>query len=205
MLSCRGLSESTQRVARWLNRRGVAAFVLRYRLLPTAARDEDFLQQLQRPDPEQMKSHMLLTVMDGKQALRVIRERAATWGVAPERIGILGFSAGGVVATGVATQYEAESRPNFVASIYSPGWPDIAVPADVPPLFLAFASDDPLISLVWDGSLLLYSAWKAAGHPVELHMYSKGGHGFGLAQQGWPSDHWIERLSEWLQGEGFLT
>jgi acetyl esterase/lipase len=191
-------------VAHWLQSRGVAAGVLRYRLLPTAPHDDDFLQQLQRPDLQQMMSHAPLAVLDGKQALRVVRKQAALWGIDPQRIGILGFSAGGVVATGVAVQDEPDSRPNFVASMYSPGWPDGPVPADGLPLFLAFASDDPVHSLVSEGSLRLYAAWKAAGHPVELHIYSKGGHGFGMAQQGWPSDHWIERLIEWLQIGGFL-
>lgn len=74
-----------------------------------------------------------------------------------------------------------------------------------PTLFLAFASDDLVLSLVWEGSLRLCVAWKAAGHRIEMNIYSKGGHGFGMAQQGWPSDHWIERLSDWLQIEGFLA
>jgi len=192
-------------VARWLTTRGVAAVVLRYRLLPTAARDEDFMQQLRQLDWEQMKSHAPLAVMDGKQAMRLVRERAANWGIDPQRIGILGFSAGGVVATGIATQYEADSHPNFAALIYSPVWQDLAVAADAPPLFLAFATDDPAISLIWDGAMLLYPAWKAAGHSIELHAYAKGGHGFGMAQQGLPSDHWIERFGEWLQVQGFLA
>jgi acetyl esterase/lipase len=192
-------------VAQWLTTRGVAAFVLRYRLLPTAARDKDFVQQVRQPDWEQIKSHAPRAVMDGKQAMRVVRERAATWGIDPQRIGVLGFSAGGVVATGVATQYEADSRPNFAALLYSPVWQDLAVAADAPPLFLAFANDDPAFSLIWDGILLLYPAWKAAGHPIELHAYSKGGHGFGMTQQGLPSDHWIERFGEWLQVQSFLA
>jgi acetyl esterase/lipase len=150
-------------------------------------------------------SHAPLAVLDGKQALRVVREKAALWSIDPQRIGILGFSAGGVVATGVAMQDEPDTRPNFVASMYSPGWPDGDVPADgLPPLFLAFASDDPVYSLVSEGSLRLYTAWRAAGHRVELHIYSRGGHGFGMAQQGWPSDRWVERFREWLQIEGFL-
>jgi len=188
-------------IARWLNTRGVAAFVLKYRLLHTEARDEDFFQQLRHFDMEQMKSHAPLGVMDGKQALRVIRERASQWGIRPERIGILGFSAGGVVTIGAATQYEAESRPNFAAPIYGPVWQELAVPADAPPLFIALANDDPGLP---DGSTSLYRAWKAAGHPVELHIYSKGGHGFAMAPQGLPCDHWMERFGEWLQSQGFL-
>ena len=134
-------NEGTE-VAQWLTTHGMAAFVLRYRLLPTAARDEDFVQQVRQVDIEQMKSHAPRAVMDGKQAMRMVRERAAIWGIDPQRIGVLGFSAGGAVATGVATQYEADSRPNFAALIYTPVWQDLAVAADAPPLFLAFANDD---------------------------------------------------------------
>jgi len=188
-------------VARWLNAHGVTAFVLKYRLLPTEARDEDFFQQLQHPDVEQMKSHAALGVIDGKQALRVIRERAKAWGINPERIGILGFSAGGVVTIRAATQFGAESRPNFAAPIYGPVWQELVVPADAPPLFIALANDDPGLP---DDSTSLYRAWKAAGRPVELHIYSKGGHGFAMAPQGLPCDYWIEQFGEWLQTQGFF-
>jgi len=191
-------------VAKWLNTRGVAAFVLKYRLLQTPGSDEDFLQQLQyiARTMEQIKLHAPLGVMDGKQAMRVVREHASKWGINKERIGILGFSAGGVVTIGAATQYEADSRPNFAAPIYGPVWQDLDVPADAPPLFIALASDDRAFP---DGNMPLYSAWKNAGHSVEMHIYSKGGHGFGMAKQDLPSDHWIEQFGEWLQVQGFLA
>jgi acetyl esterase/lipase len=219
---------------RWLNARGVAAFVLKYRLIQTGS-EEDFLQliRLMFAPPsfleqtlgkekiaeqkekmwKQRRAHAPLAVMDGKQALRVVRERAATWGIDPQRIGISGNSAGGVVAIGTATEYEVDCRPNFVASISSHGgiWPDTApdlrgerervVPADAPPLFIAFATDDPFIP---DGNMPVYSAWKAAGRQVELHSYSKGGHDWNMLQQDLPIKHWIERFGEWLQVEGFL-
>jgi acetyl esterase/lipase len=189
--------------AKWLNTRGVAAFVLKYRLLQTPDSDEDFLQQLQHAAQtmERMKAHAPLGVMDGKQAMRVVREHASKWGINKERIGILGFSAGGVVTIGAATQYEADNRPDFAAPIYGPVWQDLDVPADASPLFIALAGDDRAFP---DGNMPLYSAWKTAGHSVELHIYSKGGHGFGMAKQDLPSDHWIERFGEWLQVQGFL-
>jgi acetyl esterase/lipase len=150
---------------------------------------------------ELMQQTEPLALADGLQAMQVVRRRAAEWEIVPERIGILGFSSGGVVTSGVAMQYDEESRPNFAASIYpTPSGTEIAVPTDAPPLFLLAANDDPLGAGV---SLSLSSAWRDAGHPVELHLYSRGGHGFGMKNQGLPTDHWIERLSEWLQSQGF--
>jgi acetyl esterase/lipase len=216
-------NESTD-VAQWLTTRGVAAFVLKYQLIPTGS-DEDFLplfrlmfappaileqslgketiEEQRKKMREQRKAHAPLAVMDGKQAMRIVRERVATWGIDPQRIGMLGFSAGGVVTIGTATRYEADSRPNFAAAIYVGSISrDLVVSADAPPLFMALANDDSGAS---DGSVFLYSAWKAAGRPVELHIYSKGGHGFGMKKQGLPCDHWIERFGEWLQVESFLA
>jgi acetyl esterase/lipase len=196
-------SEGTD-VARWLNTRGIAAFVLKYRLIPTAAREEDFVAQVltifQSDKP--MRAHTSIAVIDGKQAMRLVRARAAQWGIDAERIGILGFSAGGAVAVGAATQYDTQSRPNFAAPIYAAPWLDLVVPPDAPPLFLLIANDDPAIR---DGSIPLYSAWKNADHPVELHIYAKGGHGFGMTKQGLPTDHWIDRFYEWLQAQSFLA
>jgi acetyl esterase/lipase len=111
-------------VARWLCARGVAAFVLKHRVLQTAAREEDLIKQLQERFTNLMQLLELmqqiepLALADGLQAIKVVRQRAAAWGVAPQRIGILGFSSGGVVASGAAMQYAEESRPNFAASIY---------------------------------------------------------------------------------------
>ncbi|WP_201393874.1 alpha/beta hydrolase [Ktedonobacter sp. SOSP1-52] len=193
-------------IARWLNARGATAFVLNYRLLPTPARDEDYLQQSIHPDPEIMsriKTFAPQGVMDGKQALRVVRERASQWRINPERIGIMGFSAGGIITIGVATQYEAESRPNFAAPIGGSLWQELVVPADAPPLFLVVTDDDE-DQEVPDGNIALYHAWRAAGRSAELHIYSKGGHGFAVAPQGLPCDSWIERFGDWLAVQGLL-
>jgi acetyl esterase/lipase len=201
-------SEGTD-VARLLNARGVAAFVLKYRVLQTEVREEDLIKQLQERFTnlmhlmELMRQIEPLAIADGQQAMKVVRQRAAEWGIAPEQIGILGFSSGCVVTTGAAMRYDEESRPNFAAPIYPAlSGTAVAVPADAPPLFLLAASDDPMAV---GTSLPLYSAWREAGHPVELHLYAQGGHGFGMKKQGLPSDHWIERFSEWLQSQGFLA
>ena len=121
-----------------------------------------------------------------------------------DRIGIVGFSAGGTVTAAVGLRYTPESRPAFVAPIYAAasGMKGIPVPSDAPPMFLAAATDDQL-HLAPD-SIQLYGQWTAALKSAELHMYAKGGHGFGMRQQGLPSDHWIERFGEWLDSLGLL-
>jgi acetyl esterase/lipase len=189
-------------VARWLTVRGVAAFILKYRLAPTPAADEDFLRQLQErfADRERLDTAIAqirpLTIADGRQAVRVVRQRAAEWGVASARIGIMGFSAGGTVAAGAAFADDADSRPDFAAPIYAAPWELPPVPAGAPPLFLAVADDDPFAV---SASVPLYLAWKGAGHSAELHIYARGGHGFGMRAQGLPADHWIDRFGEWLR------
>lgn len=194
-------------VARWLNERGVAAFVLKYRLVPTG---EDGTKEVMakmrdwKKLDEDNAAVVPLAVADGLAAVKYVRQHAGELGVSPQRIGIMGFSAGGTVTAAVAFQYAAESRPDFVAPIYpylgavkpSP------VPQDAPPMFIAVASDDQL-GLAPD-SLKLYGQWLAAKKPVELHAYVKGGHGFGMRKQNVPTDQWIERFGEWLGQQGFL-
>jgi len=194
-------------VARWLNARGVVAFVLRYRLIETAVDEEAFIQQMQqnRADRDRFRQRRQalqpLVVADGLQAVKLVRRHAAEWGLAPNRIGIMGFSAGGSVTTGVALEYDADSRPDFAAPIYSAPRDAISVPANAPPLFIAVAHDDPFAAT---SSVPLYSAWSAAGRSAELHIYSKGGHGFGMHKQGLPADHWIDHFGDWLRVQGVL-
>jgi acetyl esterase/lipase len=191
-------------VARWLTARGVAAFVLKYRLIRTGV---DIAADLKENFGDRHRMAALtapllpLVTADGQQAIRLVRERAAEWGIAPDRIGIMGFSAGSGVTVRVAYEHDASSRPDFAAAIYGGGSPDIAVPADAPPLFVLCAADDEMAS---PASVRLYSDWRAAGHPAALHIYSQGGHGFGMTQQGLPSDTWIDRLGDWLQVQGLL-
>jgi acetyl esterase/lipase len=190
-------------VAHWLNVRGVAAFVLKYRVVPTPDDDEAARQIAANPTPyrPQMDQVRPMVIADGVQALRTVRQQASRWGIAPDRLGILGFSAGGYVAAGAATICDAASRPSFAAALYTE-WRERSVPPDAPPLFLAAASNDPLIDLRY--TLGLYEAWYAAGRRAELHLYAQGGHGFALNPQGLPADTWIDRFWEWLQAEGFV-
>jgi acetyl esterase/lipase len=104
-----------------------------------------------------------------------------------------------MLTIGLLEEDDAESRLNFAAPIYGPVWEGVTVPPGAPPLFVALAYDDEVAA---GSSVTLYSAWKAAGRPVELHIYSQGGHGFGMRKQGLPVDGWIERFDEWLQAQG---
>jgi acetyl esterase/lipase len=192
-------------VAHWLNARGIAAFVLKYRLVRTG---DNFPAEVweNMKDEEQMLSVTApivpMATADGNEAIRLVRTRASEWGVNPDRIGIMGFSAGGSVATNVALVHDADSRPNFAAPIYTGPYLHKPVPADAPPLFLLCANDD---EMAVKNNLSLYTEWRAAGNPVELHIYAQGGHGFGMNQHGVPADTWIERFAEWLGDLGMTN
>lgn len=191
-------------VARWLAARGVAAFVLKYRVVPIP--DEAQARQIAaNPTPHrpQMDRVRPMVVADGLQAMRTLRAQAEQWRCSPDRLGIIGFSAGAHAAVGTALKYQdAESRPSFAASIYGEWW-ERWIPADAPPLFLMAASNDPLIDV--RSNTGLYDAWYTAGCRAELHLYAQGGHGFGITRQGLPVDGWIDRFWEWLRAEGFIS
>lgn len=198
-------SEGTD-VAKYLAARGVTAFVLKYRLAHTG---EDATQEFtalyaDRPKFDAMMKNIVpLAVADGLAAVTYVRQHASEWGISPDRVGIIGFSAGGVIAAQVAVQYTPESRPAFAAVIYGALSKDATVPADAPPMFIAAATDDTLG--LAPASIALYQKWTTAHKSSELHMYAKGGHGFGMKQQNIPTDHWIDRFADWLQLEGFLN
>src|SRR5271155_4021558 len=182
-------SEGTD-VAKYLAARGVTAFVLKYRLAHTG---EDATQEFgplfaDRPKfDETVKNVVPLAIADGLAALTYVRQHASEWGISPDRVGIIGFSAGGTVTAEVAFHYAPDGRPAFVAPIYSGGLSkDASVPSDAPPMFIAAATDDSLG--LAPQSVSLYQKWTAAHKSAELHMYAKGGHGFGMRQQNIPTD-----------------
>ena len=194
-------------VAKYLAAKGVTAFVLKYRLAHTG---EDATQEFAALYADRQKFREILdkvvplSIADGLAAVTYVRQHASEWGVSPDRVGVIGFSAGGTVSAGVAFRYAPDGRPAFAALIYAAGsfFKDSPVPADAPPLFVAAATDDNL-GLAPD-SVALYEKWTSAHKPAELHMYAKGGHGFGMRKQGLPTDHWIDRLADWMELQGML-
>ncbi len=188
-------------VARWLSERGIAAFVLKYRL----AREEGSTYRVE-----------VEALADAQRALRLVRTRAAEWHVDPARVGILGFSAGGEVAGLASRRYDdgqadaadaldrQSSKPAFQALIYPGRSQNIEPVAGNPPAFLLAGYDDrPDIS---EGLAQVYLRFKAAKVPAELHLYTGVGHGFGQrATNRGPIAGWLDRFHDWLAGLGLLT
>lgn len=192
-------------IARWLNGMGVTAFVLRYRLLKTGG-DLPFVLLRYMTDLPKLAAAVEplrpLATADGEQAVRHVRANAARYGVKPDRIGMLGFSAGGAVTVWTMLANHAESRPDFAAAIYPGLLPDpIVAPPNAPPLFVTVADDDKLARA---DSARLDAAWRAGGARSELATFAKGGHGFGMKRQDKPSDAWTERLQAWMNALGVL-
>jgi acetyl esterase/lipase len=199
-------NEGTE-VAHWLTARGVTVFLLKYRLVQTHPADfaKETMEDIANRDKMAaiMKALGPMVLADGEQAVRIVRRRAAEWKIAPNRIGIIGFSAGGYVSADVALHHNSASRPDFAAAIYPALPPHTMVPPDAPPMFIACASDDPLVAPLAN-SVRLYTLWEIAGIPAELHVYARGGHGFGMRKGGLPVDHWIDAYGDWLRSQGLL-
>lgn len=194
-------------VARWLVRKGVTCFVLKYRLAHSLTTDPvaEMTAKWGKPEfNEENKAVIPLGIADGKAAIAYVRAHAGEYGIDPHRIGIIGFSAGGTVAASAAFNYTSENKPDFVAPVYAYFPPEMVtkIAADAPPLFVAAATDDGLG--LAPHSVNLYQQWLAAKLPAEIHMYSKGGHGFGMRVQHLPSDTWIDRFGDWLRVNNYL-
>jgi acetyl esterase/lipase len=180
-------------VARWLQQRGIAAFVLKYRIMEK--RGEGI------PANMNMDEVGKYGIADGIQALKVVRQHAAEWGVSPDRVGLMGFSAGAMVTSGALLQQDAAVRPSFAAMIYGgPFGVMPTIPAKLPPMFLAWAQDD---DVALEPIVKFHDALRTAGHKPEVHIFSAGGHGFGMRKQGTSSDHWIDAFYYWLEAQGF--
>ncbi|TAE29061.1 MAG: alpha/beta hydrolase [Cytophagales bacterium] len=197
-------------VAKCLAKKGVTAFVLKYRTARINTDDPfaDMMAGIDGPRKQEWdaenKATIPLSMADGRAAIAYVRKHAATYGVDPNKIGIMGFSAGGTVTAGAVFGYNADNKPAFAAPIYAffPAAMQGNLPTDAPPMFLVCASDDQLN--LAPHSVDLYNTWLAAKKPTELHLYAKGGHGFGMNKQNLPSDGWIERFAEWLAQQGFI-
>lgn len=194
-------------VVKWLQHKGITAFLLKYRLNHTIGHDpykqenEDRSRNANAADRDKI---IEMAVADARTAIGYVRRHASDYGVLPDRIGILGFSAGGTIAASCAYHFTPENKPDFAAPIYAyfPASMQGVVPADAPPLFIAAASDDNFGLETHSSSL--YDIWIKSKHSAELHIYAKGGHGFGMNEQGLPSDSWKDRFADWLNMEGYL-
>jgi acetyl esterase/lipase len=177
--------------------RGIAAFVLNYRVTPAPAPGAG-AEPKPSGQPQQASAAVLNAQADAIAAMKWVRSHAATFGVKPDRIGFMGFSAGGMTTTNLVLNYDKASRPDFVGVIYGRMIEGGTVPADAPPAFFAVAADDPLLG---KASIPMYEAWRAAGKDAELHIYAHGKHGFGMRAQGTSSDRWAEDFYSWLRAE----
>ena len=195
-------------VAHWLNEKGVTIFILKYRLGHSLTDNpgQELGENMKKSDfGEKIMPVIPLCIADGRAAIQYVRNHAGEYGINPQKIGIMGFSAGGTVAASTAFNYTPENRPDFVAPIYAYMPPSMqgAVAADAPPLFVAAATDDGLG--LTSNSVDLYSKWLAAKKPAEIHIYEKGGHGFGMHKQNIPTDTWIDRFGDWLGLLGYIN
>lgn len=197
-------SEGTD-VAKWLNKKGITAFVLKYRLVPTG---EDGVKEISdegTTNParigERVAPVLPYAIADALSAIAYVRQNADAFTLDTDKIGLMGFSAGGAVTMGVAYTFDEDNRPDFIVPIYpwTSAYPVRKAPENAPAMLIVCASDDPLG--LAKGSIELYSSWLEAGQYPELHMYAKGGHGFGMKPQDLPSDNWIQRFYDWSVAE----
>jgi dienelactone hydrolase len=207
-------------MATWLASRGFTAFLLKYRVAATppdpaafeaamaavegqlaaplrAAKAPREMAQIVRD--ETLTFAREIAADDGRRALVIARERATALGIDPNRIGLIGFSAGAFLVTDVAMDPQGPP-PAFLASIYGGETRGRPVPADAPPLFTVIAHDDRLLFRMVEG---LYRDWTDADRSAELHIFARGAHGFGMVRQGLPSDRWVDLLGDWLADRGF--
>jgi acetyl esterase/lipase len=198
-----------EEVAAWLNSIGATGIILKYRV--PRRPDEPQGEPARRP------------LQDAQRAVSLVRSKAAEWGINPERIGIVGFSAGGHLAIATATSFEKRTyepvddvdkiscRPDFAIPVYS-GYlkpkdkdelaPGIHIPFGTPPVFLVHGGDD--IVSPPEHSVLMYLALKRAGIPAELHVYASTTHDFGVRTNDRPYSKWTESCASWLRDQGFL-
>ena len=202
-------------VAEALAKKGITAFVLKYRLFPTAEKLEDFTAWMNRPRPapapansksdSAVKNTIPMAQMDlsnqledAEAAYAMIVKNAATWGLDTKRIGMIGFSAGAGL-TMHATLHSKTMKLAFIGPIYG-GMGPVKVPADAPPMFNVIASDD----FLFNSQFGVIDSWFKAKRPVEFHLYQNGGHGFGLGNPNRTSNKWFDAFMHWLEVNKFM-
>jgi acetyl esterase/lipase len=205
-------------VARWLAGAGFTAFLLKYRVQGTGPDQAAFEARmavvdgmLAAPRPradlpraigdlvstDAYRQARAAAADDGRRAIAIARAESERLGVRPGSIGMIGFSAGAFLAVDVALDPRDEPLA-FVGAIYGGETLGAPVPPDAPALFSVVAHDDLLVKIV-EG---LHADWSAADRPSELHVFARGGHGFGMVQQGTPSDRWTGLFLDWLGDRG---
>lgn len=195
-------------VAKRLNELGITAFVIKYRVVHSVTNNpfqelmplmSDFkkLDQINAPVVE-------MATRDGIEAMKYVQQHAAELAVDATRIGFMGFSAGGTLTMSVLMSAPMELKPNFIAPIYLYGPAVIGntMPTQQTPIFLAVATDDQLGFV--PHSIDLYQKWMTAKMPCELHIFEKGGHGFGIRPKGTSSDQWFSDFENWLRARKLI-
>ncbi|MDQ2764117.1 MAG: dienelactone hydrolase family protein [Pseudomonadota bacterium] len=197
-------------VAQALAGRGVAAFVLKYRLDQTPADAPGFERSMRAmfsraarpPSPTRRDpaADLAPQLADARAAFALVRRRSAAWRVDPAKIGMIGFSAGAMLT--LTTELAGgDARPAFIGIIYGP-LAAVDVPKDAPPLFVALAADDPLFG---GGGFGLIDSWRTAMKPVEFHLFEQGGHGFGMYRKDTTSTGWFDEFILWLSMHGWAA
>jgi acetyl esterase/lipase len=199
-------------VAEALAKKGITAFVLKYRLFPTAEKLEDFTAWMNRPRPAlapatsktentnpMAQMDLSNQLEDAEAAYAMIVKNATTWGLDTKRIGMIGFSAGAGL-TMHATLHSKTMKLAFIGPIYG-GMGPVKVPADAPPMFNVIASDD----FLFNSQFGVIDSWFKAKRPVEFHLYQNGGHGFGLGNPNRTSNKWFDAFMHWLDVNKFLV
>jgi len=197
------------KVAQALADKGIAAFVLKYRLHPTPDTLDGLKQSMDRmfsaagnstanSNPRAIVPDLNNQLADAEAAYALIVSRAKEWGVDTKRLGMIGFSAGAGL-TMHSTLNSKTMKLAFIGPIYG-GMGPVDVPKDAPPMFTAIASDD----FLFKGQFGVVKSWFDAGKPVEFHLYQNGGHGFGLGYPGNTANGWFPVFLHWLDVNGFL-
>jgi acetyl esterase/lipase len=188
-------------VANELVKKGITVFVLKYRLVHITS-DNPFDDMLNAPDPKAWDDEALpiipLAVEDGRNAIAYVREHAAEFGVKKDQIGIMGFSAGGLVTASTAFDYNSSNRPDFVVPVYADFPPERVgkINADTPPMYILCTQDDEFGFATQ--ALNLYQKLTEEKRPAELHLLAKGGHGFGIGIEGTTTHNWLDTFESWL-------
>ena len=200
------IQEEGFKIARALADRGVAAFVLKYRLLATPADLTEFGNEMiagrsgkpskVRP-PEDTPAESLA---DGQAAVVYVKTHAKKFGLDPDRVGMMGFSAGAFTTLTVMKAGKTGATPDFIAPIYGRQGA-FPIPADAPPMFNLIAADD----FLWSRGTGLIDAYRTAGRSVEFHLLPSGGHGFGIGKPGTASENWMNLFFDWMRHQGLLT